>query len=419
MIELLPHEIAARLALALGIGLVIGIERGWHSRDQSGGLRVAGVRTYALTGLLGGVWGVLSTIIGEVVLGFAFLGFTLLVLLAYRTTAKRGKDYGLTSEVAALLVFALGAYAVLGDMTIAGSTGVALVALLNVKRRLHTWIQNINRLELDGAILLLVITVVVLPVLPNQGFGPGGVLNPFKMWLMVVFISALSFVGYIAIRKLGTSLGTLTTSLLGGLASSTAVTLSLARMGQKSPRMAPILAAGIGVSSAVMFLRVLLVVGTFNPVLIPTLAWPLCLMSGVSALGAGLLHWRHRAINTDAQPELPNPSDLGTAIQFGLLLGAVALMAHYAKAWIGDAGIYAVAAASGLADVDAVTLNMAQLAGNELSLAAASNAIIIAVAVNTAVKFVIVWAIAGPALGIRLAVLSGAALIAGGLGLLI
>lgn len=419
MPDLLQFDDAARLALALGIGLLVGIERGWHTRDASSGLRVAGVRTYALTGLLGGVCGLLSHLVGPVLLGFTFLGFTALVLFAYRTMAKKDSDFGMTSEVAALLVFVLGALAVLGDMAIAGSAGVALVALLNLKQQLHTWIQNINRLELDGAILLLVISIVVLPVLPDQGFGPGGVLNPFKMWLMVVFIAALSFLGFIAIRKLGAALGTLATSLFGGLASSTAVTLSFARIGRKSPKMAPILTAGIGMASAVMYLRVLVVAGTFNVALFPALVWPLGLMSGVSVLGAVILHLRHRTIDTDETPELPNPSELGPAIQFGLLLGAVALFTYYAKLWIGDAGIYAVAATAGLADVDAITLNMAQLAGDGLSVQVATNAIIIAVAVNTAVKFAIVWALAGRALAARLAVLSGAALAAGGLGLLI
>ena len=419
MADLLQQEIAARLALALGIGLLVGIERGWHTRDASGGLRVAGVRTFALTSLLGGIWGMLSTIVGEVILGFAFLGFTALVMLAYRTTAKQDKDYGLTSEVAALLVFSLGAYAVLGDMAIAASAGVALAALLNLKRYLHAWIQNINRLELDGAILLLVISIVVLPVLPDQGFGPGGVLNPFKMWLMVVFIAALSFIGFIAIRKLGAGLGTLATSLFGGLASSTAVTLSFARIGRKSPKMAPILAAGIGMASAVMYLRVVVVAGTFNSALVPALIWPLGLMSGVSIVGAAWLHWRNRNMNADTHAELPNPTDLGTAVQFGLLLGAVALFAHYGKLWIGDAGLYAVAAISGLVDVDAVTLNMAQLAGGSLSVATATQAIMIAVAVNTAVKFAIVWAIAGRGLGMPLLILSGAALMAGAIGLVV
>jgi uncharacterized membrane protein (DUF4010 family) len=380
---------------------------------------VAGVRTYALTGLLGGVCGLLSNLVGPVLLGFTFLGFTALVLFAYRTTAKQDNDFGMTSEVAALLVFVLGALAVLGDMAIAGSTAVVLVAILNVKRYLHDWLRHISRLELDGAIQLLIISVVILPVLPDRGFGPGEVLNPFKMWLMVVFIAALSFVGYIAIRKLGANLGILTTSLFGGLASSTAVTLSLARMGRCSPTMAPMLAAGSAAASAVMFVRVLLVASTFNAALFPALAWPLGLMSGVSVLGAILLHLRHRNKDTDATPELPNPSELGPAIQFGLLLGAVALFAYYAKLWIGDAGIYAVAATAGLADVDAITLNMAQLAGDALSVQVATNAIIIAVAVNTAVKFAIVWAIAGRALAAPLAVLSMAALTAGGLGLLI
>lgn len=419
MSEMLEFDIVTRLLLALGIGLLVGIERGWHTRDAGGGARVAGVRSYTLIGLLGGMWGLMFDAVGPLVLGLAFLGFTGLIAFAYLTAAKKQGDFGVTSEIAALLVFVLGAYAVLGDMVIAASAGVVTVALLDSKRYMHKWVESINRLELDGAIQLLVISVVILPLLPDRGFGPGEVLNPFKMWLMVVFVAALSFLGYIAIRKLGAGLGTIATSLFGGLAASTAVTLSFARLAHTTPKLAPVLAAGIGTASAVMFLRVLLVVSTFNFEMAPALAWPLGLMSGVSALGAAFLHWRHKDKVSPVETEIDNPTDLGTAIKFGLLLGFVALVAHFAKLWIGDAGIYAVAGVSGLADVDAITLNMAQLAGHEISVAVATRAIIIAVAVNTAVKFAIVWAIAGRALALPLAGLSGAALVAGGLGLLI
>lgn len=416
---LASYNMVGRLALALGIGLLIGVERAAHTREQSGGIRVAGVRTYALTGLLGGVWGLLGTILGDVVLGIAFMGFAALVLFAYWTTAKKDADFGMTSEIAALLVFSLGALAVRGDMALAAGAGVVTAAMLDAKLYLHKWVARLSELELDAAIKLLIISVVVLPVLPNKGFGPEEILNPFKLWWMVVLIAGLSFIGYIAIQKVGPRVGGLLTGIFGGLASSTALTLGFAKLGKKSPSVAIALVGGIAASSTVMYLRVVVIVALFNPSLVSGLIVPIVLMALTSATGAFIAFRMASQKDTMETIEVENPCDIVSAIKFGLLLVIVLLLVHYAKTWLGDVGVYAVAALSGLADVDAISLSMAEQALGTISVPVATTAIISAVGVNTLSKVVFVGIIAGKKMAAPLSLLSALVIMAGGIGLVL
>ena len=419
MSEIAVYDMAGRLALALGIGLLVGIERGLHTRNQSGGIRVAGVRTFALIGLLGGVWGLLGIVLGDVVLGIAFLGFTAFVLSVYHASTKKEVDFGMTSEVAALLVFTLGAVAVRGDMALAAGAGVVTAALLDAKLYLHKWVAHLKNMELDAAIKLLVISVVVLPVLPNKGFGPDEILNPFKLWWMVVLVAGLSFMGYIAIQKVGARVGGLLTGIFGGLASSTALTLGFAKLGQKTPSVISALVGGIAASSAVMYVRVIVVVGIFNQSLLSGIAVPLILMALASAIGSLVMFKIAGKKDTTATIEVSNPCDISSALKFGLLLGVIVLAVHYARQWLGDIGVYAIAAISGIADVDAISLSMAEQSMHGLGSQIAIGGIIIAVAVNTVVKVMFVASIAGKKMAFPLAVMSVAVILMGGIGLIL
>jgi len=325
----------------------------------------------------------------------------------------------MTSEIAALLVFAIGALAVRGDMALAAGAGVVTAALLDAKRYLHTWVAHLNRLELDAAIKLLIISVVVLPVLPNKGFGPDEILNPYKLWWMVVLVAGLSFMGYIAIQKMGARIGAFMTGIFGGLASSTALTLGFARLGKTSPSVAPALVGGIAASSAVMYVRVLIVVGLFNFSLLSGLTIPMLLMALASAIGSLALFRIPGSKDTNATIEISNPCDISMAFKFGLLLGIVVVAVHYAHQWIGEPGVYAIAALSGLVDVDAVSLSMAEQAMHGLASKAATIAIIVAVAVNTVIKIIFVGFIAGKKMALPLSMLTVAVILAGGLGLLL
>ena len=223
-------ELFRRFGLALAIGLLLGLERGWHRREAGEGRRIAGIRTFALAALLGALSAWLVTRTAPVVLAAALAGLAALLVVGYAVRGRSDDDLGLTTEVALLLTFALGAAAVLGEMAPTAAMAVVAAFLLSMKARLHDWVARIRQLELDALLKLAVISVVILPVLPNAGYGPGGALNPYELWWAVVVVAGLSFFGYVAMRLGSADLGLALTGLFGGLSSSTSTTLALARI---------------------------------------------------------------------------------------------------------------------------------------------------------------------------------------------
>jgi len=415
MLESTALELLSGFGLALAIGLLVGLERGWHTRDQSHGLRIAGIRTFALIGLLGATWGLLADHLGDVLLGFAFLGFCALLLTGYIAGLRRTKDYGMTTEIAALLTFALGVAAVQGYTALAAAAAVVMVGLLSFKPPMHGLIQHIKRFELEALIRFLLISVIILPALPNAGYGPGAALNPFQMWVMVVLISGLSFAGYITIRIAGPRKGILITSLLGGLASSTAVTVGFSRLGRRTVAVRPILAGGIVLANTVMFARILVVVGVFNSTLVPLLAPTIGLMT-VICLVMGLLLIRGKTATEPSPPlEIRDPTEIITAIKFGVFLVVIFLLSYYVKLWLGEGGLYGLAAISGLADVDAITLAISQAT---LPPEVAAMGVVIAATVNTVIKTMIVAVAGERSMAIRVGAAFAAVITAGLVGLL-
>ena len=397
--QLLIYE---KLGLSILIGVLLGAERGWKTREHEDRHGASGLRTFALIGLLGGVWALLSQIVGQIVLGFAFLVFAALIVTSYHERSKAENRSGITTEVAEFLTFGLGALAVLGDMAVAASCGVVTLAFLSFKKPIHQWIDAIKQEELVAAIKLLVISVVLLPVLPDQGYGPGDYLNPYKLWWLVVLISAISFVGYFAIKIAGPQLGTSLTAMFGGITSSTAVTLSFSRRGKSNVDMQRVLASGIAIATGVMFLRVLLIIWVVNPTLGLGMAWILGGMSAIAFTGALALWLDRQGTNGKAEMSMSNPFDLTTAIQFSAFLTAILLLSHYMQDWMGNVGLYGLSALSGLADVDAISLSMGKMAqSHEDQKSIASACIIIAASVNTLVKGGIASSICGGLLAKR------------------
>ncbi len=388
------------LGLALAVGLLIGLERGWHERGAAEGMRIAGIRTFALIGLLGGLWTLLADRFGVLLLGFAFAAFAALVIIAYVRSSTVDRDYGTTTAVAALVTFALGALAVAGHQAVAAAGAVVAATLLSLKPLLHGWISRLQAKELFGTLKLLLISVVVLPVLPNRGYGPWHALNPYELWWFVVLIAAISFAGYFAIKLAGARAGIMLTALFGGMASSTATTLNLARLGHRTNLYA-VLTAAVLATAGTMFPRILLEVAVVNHRLVPTVAAPLLAMT-VLAYALSLWLWRHPAARSESgELELANPFELLPALKFGALLAAIMILAEAARLWWGDAGVYLLAGVSGLADVDAITLSLARLAGGQLSDHVAAQAIVLAAGVNTLIKAVLVAVIAGRRLAVR------------------
>jgi uncharacterized membrane protein (DUF4010 family) len=413
-------DLYARVGLALAIGLMIGIERGWHSRAESEGQRVAGIRTFALIGLLGGVIGALSNELDDVFLALAFAAVTALIIVAHLGRLRVATDIGMTTQVAAVATFALGLLAVRGDMAVAAAAGVVMTALLASKTMMHHWIERIDQLELSAGIQLLVISVVLLPVLPNRGFGPGEAINPYTLWWIVVLLAGLSFVGYVAVRVAGPDRGILATALLGGIVSSIAITLHFSRLARRDKALVPVLSTGVIVASATMFIRVPLIVGILNWHLLPTLIWPMAFMAVTAAALTVLFHRRQAGTETPSESAaFANPLELGPALGFAVFLAAVVVAGQLLHDWLGDRGLYALAAVAGLGDVDAITVLMTQMSGAGLPLAVATAVVSIAAFVNTAVKAGIVAAIAPGAMTRQVALAVAAIIAAGCVGLVV
>lgn len=395
------NRIFYELGVALAIGLLIGVERGWRERETKEGGRIAGVRTYGLLALLGGVSALLSERFGGLFMGLTFIGLAGVLTAVYIVNLRYRDDIGITSLVAGLLTFIYGSLAVTGEIVIAAAAAVVTTLLLSYKPILHRWLGALEGEELRAGLKLLLISVVLLPVLPNQGYGPWQALNPYVIWWMVVLIALLSFVGYFSIKFGGAKRGAIFTGIFGGLASSTALTLHFSHLARRQPDMEPILSAGILLACGTMFPRMLLVAGVINPELVLPMLVPAIIMSLFVYLPA--LHYclglRHKHV--DASTSVRNPLELKTAIGFGVLLVLVMLLGKALQTWAGDTGVLLLAAASGIADVDAINLSLAQMSRNDLGIRVAVSGVVIAAAANSLLKGGMTGLIGGRNTGLR------------------
>ena len=402
MARMETFELFQRLGVALAIGLLVGLERGWKARDEPEGNRAAGLRTITLGSLLGGVWGALAVGRGNeglIALALAFAAYSGTILVfRYREAAAEG-TFGATTAVAAMLVFALGAFAVAGDMIVAGAMGVAVAALLAFKNVLHGWVGRISWLELRSGLVLAAMSFILLPMLPDRTIDPWDTVNPFEMWLLTVMIAAISFAGYIAIKAAGDKAGILLTGVAGGLASSTAVTVTLGELAREHPEKAAPLSAGALFSSATMVARVLAVVAAVGTSVLPKIALPLVLGGAGLFAVAFYLFRQDRNGLAGGRLNLSDPFELSTVLKFGLILTAITAISKLLTRMGSGQGVYVLAAFSGIADVDAMTLSMSRLASDPASVTLAANAILIVVAVNTVAKAAIGWATGGAPFG--------------------
>ncbi len=388
------------LLVALAIGLLIGVERGWQERDSQEGQRVAGVRTYGLIGLLGGVLGVLSLEFGSLIVGLGLIGLFILLGAFFLAKQMRQGSWSITSLVAALLVYLLGALAVTGQAIIASSLAVVMVLLLSNKPILHGWIRKLEAGELKAAIQLLLMSVVLLPVLPDQGYGPWQVLNPYKIWWMVVLIAGISFVGYFAMKIGGARRGILFTGLFGGLASSTAVTLHLSKLGKQASEIRSVIASAILIACGTMYLRMLILVAIINRSLLPDLWLPIMVMAILTYLPS--LFWFHRDSHHIAGPvsAISNPLEIRTALGFGLLLAVVMFLGVFLRETLGDAGVLILSTVTGIADVDAIVLSLIGMA-ESISSQLFVLGCVIAAAMNNLLKALMAGVIGGRELAIK------------------
>ncbi len=365
------------------------------------------------------MFGALFPVLGPLPFAAAFLafagGFT---LFKWRESEREG-DFGATTLVAALLTFALGSLAVLGDMTVAAAAAVAVTVLLAAKRWLHQWVETLTWEELRATLILLVMSFVALPVLPDQGFGPYGAINPHTLWLMTIAIAGVSFIGYVAVRIIGTRYGTLVAGVAGGLVSSTAATIDLARKAKAEPGTVRIELAGALAASAIMFLRMIVIVALFGPGNLALLAGPLA-VAALILLGAALAfeaRWAREASDALVGGQFSNPFELTAVIRFAALLAVILVASKWLVALFGGRGAVGVAAIAGLADVDAITLSVTQMPGAAITGAEAAIAVFVAAVANSLTKTGIAFTAGTAGFGLRygavtlVAVLAAAALL--------
>ncbi|WP_114971638.1 MgtC/SapB family protein [Rhodoferax ferrireducens] len=378
-------NLALRFAVAIGLGVLLGLERE-RTKGEDGG---AGVRTFALISLSGAIAGYLGENLGLDWLALAmFIAVAALIIGMYVVTAQRG-DTGITTEVSALLAFLLGLLCAHGRLQLASWVAVAMALLLALKDWLHQLASRINATDVEATLKFSIVTLIILPLVPDVNYGPPplDVINPYKIWLMVVLISALNFSSYLLIKIVGAEHGVGLAGLLGGLASSTAVTLGFSQRSRQTDADASALALGIVLAWTVMFFRVAIMTALISWELGRQIALVIGLLC-VASLGACYWLWSRnkRRERGEVKPG-SNPFELDEAIKFGLLFGVVLLVARAAQVYLGDMGLYIAAAVAGLTDVDAITLAMANLVQSDASnLQVAARAIVIAVMANTLTK---------------------------------
>ncbi len=386
-------SLAIGVASALGIGALVGLER---ERAASGG-RFAGSRTLPLVALLGAL---IRAFFPELlVVVFAVIG--VLVTLAYVYKVEIEGDIGLTTAIATVLVFVYGTMTTHSSeaFTLAVVLGVLTASLLAVKRPVHRFANRLDREDLRATLTFLIISLVILPLLPDREVGVLLGLNPRFVWLMIVFVSGISLLAYVLAQLLGPGRGIGLLGLLGGLISSTATTASMAQRTRDQPGLWAICGFAVLVASTMMFPRALAEVAVVHAPLVADLAVPIVAMTAVGATVSAVVLWRYHGT---ASPDLAfeNPFRLQPALLFGALFGVILLISDHASGSYGPVGIYATAFVSGLADVDAITLSLARLAADgRVSETVATTGIVVAAVANTLVKAGIAWVFGTRALG--------------------
>lgn len=406
------------LGVAVAAGALIGAEREQSKLSPShaegpGGAPVSkaphdfgGIRTFPLIALGGGLAALLVPVIGPWVLVVALGGLSALLSIAYFRTSASGEP-GLTTEAAALLTFLLGAMSAMPGWLpgtqrylLVASCSAIVMALLALKRPLHGFAAQVNADDVYAAAKFILLGLVVLPVLPDRTVGPLDVLNPQKIGIMIVLVAGVSFAGYVAARITGSRRGLILTGILGGFASSTAVTLTFSGRAKEQPALVELCAIAILAGCATMFVRILLIVAAVDRPLLPMLVVPLGSMAVAGFVTAGLVY--RSSIKREGghgEIALKNPFYLAQSIKFGLVYAAVLIVAKAAQTYLGQKGVLAGNVLAGVAEIDAITLSLTELHEGGMSAATAATGITLAAVTNTLVKATIAFVLGGRALG--------------------
>ena len=402
------------LAISLGLGLLIGLQR---ERTDS---HLGGIRTFPLISLLGTVCAMLAKPFGWAALigGFIAVGGGLVMANYIKARSDPAHEPGQTTEIAALLTFALGAYVVHGNWSVAFVAAGIIVILLHLKGPMHRFVNAMGDHDMTAVMQFVVITLIVLPLLPNRTYGPYNVLNPYDIWRMVVLIVGLSLSGYVAYKVLGQNAGTFLGGILGGLISSTATTVAYARRSREAPDMHRLALFVIIIASAIAYARVLIEIAAVAPRHFSTMALPLGAMLAWMLLISGGLFFMIRGYKATI-PEPSNPAELKSALIFGALYALVIFAIGAARTHLGENALYGVAIISGLTDMDAITLSIAHMVHQQrIDASSGWQLIMVASMSNLAFKAGVAIFLGGRRFGVRV-LLTFALGIAGGLGVLV
>lgn len=403
------QDVFLNLGTALGLGLLVGWQR---ERAKS---HMAGVRTFPIITLLGTMCGLLAERFGGWIVAAGLLGIAGLALMSnlVRMRGEEPQDAGQTTEAAALLMFSLGAFLVVGNRPAAVAVGGAVAVLLHLKQPLRRLIGRMTEDDFHAVMKFVLVSLVILPVLPDETYGPYDVLNPREIWLMVTLIVGISLTGFTAYKFFGKGAGTLLGGILGGLISSTATTVSYSRRTKSAPDSTALAAVVIMIASTIAYARVLVEIAVVAPGQLRQMAPPLGMMLGVMAIISAAAHVLGRG-RTNEMPEHGNPAELKSALLFGGLYALVVLGVAAAKDYFGNRGLYAAAAISGLTDMDAITLSTANLTNaGRIDPVTGWRLIFIASLSNLVFKAGIVAMLGDRRLLLRIAVLYGVALAGG------
>lgn len=374
------------LGLALVLGLLVGAQRQLQQH------LLAGVRTFALITLLGAVCALLTPLAGGWILAGGVVSLAIALLIGNLLAIKQGATHpGIATEVSALLMFMVGALVVSGQREVGAAVGVGVAVLLQAKRFLHAATERLGEKDVRAIITFALLTFVILPLAPDQNFGPFGVLNPHHIWLMVVLVVGISLGGYLAYKFAGARVGIVIGGVLGGLISSTATTATYSKRTRGAPSAARAAAVVLLIATCVMYARVLALIFVVARRDFVAIAPPIAMLMLATIVVSVVLSIRSgRAASLDI-PEPANPTELKFALLFGFIYGVVLLLVAIANRFFGDSGMYAVAAISGLSDMDAITLSAARLTrGGEVGPGAASRMILLGAASNMVAKGVMV-----------------------------
>ena len=400
-----------QLGISLMLGLLVGLQR------QRTAPTLPGVRTFPLITLLGTLCGILAGAGGGWIVAAGLLG---VVAVAASTQFVRlrqeGADLGTTTEVAMLVMFATGALLVVGPLQVAIAIGGGVAVLLHLKPEMHRFAARLGDDDLKAIMQFVAITCIILPILPNRAYGPLGVLNPFETWLMVALVVGLSLGGYIAYKFFGRDAGILLGGLLGGAISSTATTVSYARQARSESVGVRPVSVVILIATAVSFFRVLVVVaivGRDNTALLETVAGPLLILT-VLSLAPALILWYRVRKGLPANPVHENPSQLKSAVLFGVLYSLVLFALAAAKRVAGGEALFLVAGLSGLTDMDAITISTARMSlGDPQILRLGWQLIVVAGLANLISKTILAGLLGGRRLALEMAMWFSLPLIGG------